>query len=40
VTTVLVVDDQPIVREVVLRYLERGGRPAISAARKDSEIPA
>src|SRR5262245_53589960 len=31
-TTVLVVDDEPIVRDVVARYLERDGHRIISAA--------
>ena len=30
-TTVLVVDDEPIVREVVLRYLERDGFRTLEA---------
>ena len=31
-TTVLVVDDEPIVREVVVRYLEREGYRTLEAA--------
>src|SRR5689334_11453852 len=34
--TVLVVDDEPIVREVVVRYLERDGHHAVEAADADS----
>jgi DNA-binding response OmpR family regulator len=34
--TVLVVDDEPIVREVVVRYLERDGHRALEAADVDS----
>jgi DNA-binding response OmpR family regulator len=34
--TVLVVDDEPIVREVVVRYLERDGHNAVEAADADS----
>jgi DNA-binding response OmpR family regulator len=36
VTTVLVVDDEPIVREVVVRYLEREGYRTIEAGDGDS----
>src|SRR5215213_2185587 len=35
-TTVLVVDDEPMVRDVVTRYLERDGHRVISAADGDS----
>lgn len=35
-TTVLVVDDEPIVREVVVRYLERAGYETLEADRGDS----
>jgi DNA-binding response OmpR family regulator len=35
VTTVLVVDDEPIVREVVVRYLEREGYRTLEAAHGD-----
>ena len=35
-TTVLVVDDEPLVRDVVTRYLERDGHRVISAADGDS----
>jgi two-component system, OmpR family, phosphate regulon response regulator PhoB len=35
-TTVLVVDDEPIVREVVLRYLERDGFRTLEAADGDT----
>jgi CheY-like chemotaxis protein len=34
--TVLVVDDEPIVREVVVRYLERDGHHAVEAGDADS----
>src|SRR5262245_8763347 len=34
--TVLVVDDEPIVREVVVRYLERDGHEALEAGAVDS----
>ena len=34
--TVLVVDDEPIVREVVVRYLAREGHRTIEAADGDS----
>src|SRR4051794_39161057 len=34
--TVLVVDDEPIVREIVVRYLERDGHNAVEAADADS----
>jgi DNA-binding response OmpR family regulator len=34
--TVLVVDDEPIVREVVVRYLERDGHNAVEAVDADS----
>jgi two-component system response regulator ResD len=34
--TVLVVDDEPIVREVVVRYLERDGHNAVEAADAES----
>jgi DNA-binding response OmpR family regulator len=36
VTTVLVVDDEPIVREVVVRYLEREGYRALEAGDGDA----
>jgi DNA-binding response OmpR family regulator len=36
VTTILVVDDEPIVREVVVRYLERDGFETIEAADGDA----
>jgi DNA-binding response OmpR family regulator len=36
VTTILVVDDEPIVREVVVRYLERDGFDTLEAADGDS----
>ena len=35
VTTVLVVDDEPIVREVVVKYLEREGFRTLEAADGD-----
>src|SRR6516225_3988061 len=35
VSTVLVVDDEPIVREVVVRYLERDGHRTLQAASGD-----
>src|SRR4051812_44548307 len=35
-TTVLVVDDEPIVRDVVVRYLERDGFDTLQAADGDS----
>ena len=35
-TTVLVVDDEPIVREVVLRYLERDGFRTLEAGDGDT----
>ncbi|MBA2383290.1 MAG: response regulator transcription factor [Actinobacteria bacterium] len=35
-TTVLVVDDEPIVREVVVRYLERAGHETLEAGDGDS----
>jgi DNA-binding response OmpR family regulator len=35
VTTVLVVDDEPIVRDVVIRYLERDGYRTMAAATGD-----
>lgn len=35
VSTVLVVDDEPIVRDVVMRYLERDGCRTIEAASGD-----
>ena len=34
-TTVLVVDDEPIVRDVVVRYLERDGFTTLEAADGD-----
>ena len=34
-TTVLVVDDEPIVRDVVTRYLERDGHTILAAATGD-----
>ena len=34
--TVLVVDDEPIVREVVVRYLERDGYPTLEAGDGDA----
>src|SRR5438309_3661479 len=36
VTTVLVVDDEPVVREVVVKYLEREGFRTLEAADGDS----
>ena len=36
VTTVLVVDDEPIVRDVVVRYLNREGFRTLEAADGDS----
>src|SRR3954470_18053588 len=35
-TTVLVVDDEPIVRDVVVRYLQRDGFETLEAAHGDS----
>ena len=35
-TTVLVVDDEPIVREVVVRYLEREGYRTLEAGDGDA----
>ena len=35
-TTVLVVDDEPIVRDVVVRYLQRDGFDTLEAADGDS----
>jgi DNA-binding response OmpR family regulator len=38
VSTVLVVDDEPIVREVVVRYLERDGHRTLEAATGDEAV--
>ena len=38
VSTVLVVDDEPIVREVIVRYLERDGHRILEAATGDEAV--
>ena len=39
VSTILVVDDEPIVRDVVVRYLERDGYRTLEAASRDEAQP-